>query len=82
MGLTEALEALLAVDPDDAGCEQTWRLVDVYVEIVVGGGDPDAVFPGLTSHLATCGPCATDYAGLLHAVRADGRDGAGGPAHW
>lgn len=65
------LDRLLTINPDDAGCEQTWALVDVYVETVVSGGDPEAAFPGIGAHLQSCGPCLTDYTGLVTAVRTD-----------
>ena len=64
-----ALDALLRSDPADAGCEQTWQLIDVYAEIALGGGSPEDQYPGITAHLDSCDPCAEDYRGLLAAVR-------------
>lgn len=69
MNMRTALERFLATDSQDAGCEQTWALIDLYVEVVATGGDPEHVFPGISKHLAACGPCAEDYHGLLNAVR-------------
>lgn len=71
MSVRRSLDALLLLDTQDAGCDLTWRLIDVYVEMVVAGQQPDTVFPGLTAHLAACDPCAEDYRGLLAAVRAE-----------
>lgn len=65
----KALDALLRTDPRDRGCEETWRLIDVYAEIVLRGGDPEHDLPGITAHLSSCDPCAEDYRGLLHAMR-------------
>ena len=78
MSAFDALQSLLATDPRDAGCGDTFELIHAYAEIAAGGGDPEVVMPGVTIHLATCGPCAEDYLALLAAVRAeataDGRD--------
>ena len=65
-----ALEQFLAVDPLDAGCEETMALLDVYVDAVVAGRDPERTMPGITAHLRSCLPCRTDFEGLLAAVRA------------
>lgn len=59
------LAALLSTNPLDVGCEQTWQLVDCYVEAVLAGHDPEAAYPGITAHLESCHPCAEDYRGLL-----------------
>ncbi len=67
----ETLEALLATDPRDGGCAETFDLIHTYAEIVVRGGDPERALPGITAHLAQCGPCADDYQGLLAAIRAE-----------
>jgi hypothetical protein len=41
----------------------------VYVELAVRDGESAAErFPGVAVHLAACGPCGEDYAGLLTAV--------------
>ena len=71
MDMRTALERFLATDSEDAGCGQTWALIDMYVEVVAAGGDPERMFPGISEHLATCGPCAEDYRGLLNAVIAE-----------
>lgn len=65
-----ALEQFFSVDPRDAGCEQTMALLDVYVDLVVAGHDPELTMPGITAHLRSCLPCRTDYDGLLGAVTA------------
>lgn len=69
MSAWDTLEELLATDPRDAGCSETFELIHRYAEIVVRGGDPEREMPGITAHLAACGPCAEDYQGLLQAVR-------------
>ncbi len=54
----------------DAGCEETMRLLHVYVDIVVAGEDPELTHPGIAAHLRTCQPCIEDFDGLLQAVAA------------
>lgn len=65
----DRLHALLTVDPRDVGCEATWQLIDAYAELVLAGEDPENSYPGITTHLNSCDPCAEDYRGLLHAMR-------------
>lgn len=62
------LVQFFSVDPNDAGCEETMALLDVYVDTVVAGDDPELIMPGITAHLRSCLPCRTDYDGLLAAV--------------
>lgn len=64
-----ALDRFLRTDPRDVGCDEAWALVHVYVELVADGEDPEEQYPGVTAHLASCGPCAADFRGLLRAVR-------------
>lgn len=65
----DGLRKLLATDPRDVGCEQTWQLIDVYAELVLASEDPETRFPGITAHLSSCDPCSEDYRGLLEAMR-------------
>lgn len=74
MSAWDTLEELLSTDPRDVGCAETFELIHRYAEIVVRGGDPEQEMPGVTAHLATCGPCAEDYRGLLQAVHDEARD--------
>jgi len=63
------LLAFLETDPRDVGCARAWELVHVYAEMVGAGEDPEELFPGVTAHLASCGPCEQDFQGLLTAMR-------------
>ena len=65
----DGLRTLLETDPRDAGCDETWRLIDVYAELVLSGADPEHLLPGITVHLDSCDPCAEDYRGLLAFMR-------------
>jgi hypothetical protein len=68
-----SLDELLATNPADAGCDATFALLDVYVEVELAGQDPRSRFPGLAAHLRSCKACQADYQGLLAA--ATGLDG-------
>lgn len=58
---------LLRTDQRDIGCAEVFEALDLYVELVAAGGDPEAAYPGITVHLQGCGPCFEDYQGLLAA---------------
>ena len=63
-----ALDRFLRTDPHDVGCEQAMELLHVYVDLVAADADAAARHPGVAAHLAACGPCSEDFAGLLAAV--------------
>jgi hypothetical protein len=63
------LERFLRTDPDDPGCDETRRLMHVYVEELLDGGEPELRFPGIAAHLRDCHPCADELDGLAAAVR-------------
>ena len=67
-----ALERFLRTDPADVGCEQAMEILHVYVDMM--SADPEAArrYPGVTAHLAACGPCCEDFRGLLAAVTEEG----------
>jgi hypothetical protein len=64
-----AVDRFLQTDPRDVGCAQVMEMLHVYVELAVT--DPAAAasrYPGIAAHLAACGPCKEDFAGLLAAL--------------
>jgi hypothetical protein len=65
------LDEFLRTDPDDAGCERTMELLDVYAELALAGAEPERRHPQVAAHLRACGPCAEDLEMLLAAVRGD-----------
>ena len=68
--MSERLEAFLRTDPRDVGCGEAMEVLHVYADLAAT--DPGAAerhYPGVAVHLAACGPCATDLAGLLELVR-------------
>lgn len=68
MSSWERVERFLTTDPIDAGCAETFALIDLYVEMVAAGSDAEARYPGIAAHLQACQPCAEDFEGLLLAV--------------
>jgi hypothetical protein len=63
-----ALERFLVTDPRDVGCEEAMAMLHVYADLVAAGVDAAARYPGMAAHLAACGPCDEDLAGLLAAI--------------
>jgi hypothetical protein len=63
-----ALERFLSTDPRDVGCDEAMAVLHVYADLVASGEDAAARYPGVAVHLAACGPCGEDFAGLLAAV--------------
>ena len=64
-----ALDRFLRADPRDVGCAEAMNLMHVYVELVAADASAAQRYPGIAAHLASCGPCAEDFDGLLEAVR-------------
>jgi hypothetical protein len=64
----QALERFLRTDPRDVGCDEAMAILHVYADLIAAGIDAAARYPGAAVHLAACGPCGEDFAGLLAAV--------------
>jgi hypothetical protein len=62
------LERFLRIDPDDAGCGETLRLLHVYAEELLAGREAARIHPDIAAHLRACDPCAQDLEALLIAV--------------
>ena len=60
------LDEFLRTDPQDIGCGEAIELLHVYADL--HSTDPDeaaARYPGVLAHLRACGPCRTDFDGLI-----------------
>jgi hypothetical protein len=68
MNEREILERFLQTDPRDVGCGEAMAVLHVYVDLIAVGQDAAERYPGVACHLAACGPCGDDFAGLLAAV--------------
>jgi hypothetical protein len=71
MSERERLDRFLRTDPRDVGCDEAMAVLHIYVALAVAGQDPAERYPGIAAHLAACGPCAEDFAGLLLAAASD-----------
>jgi len=63
------LDRFLRTDPADVGCGEAMAVLHVYAELVER--DPllaEQRYAGVAAHLASCGPCSEDLAGLLAAL--------------
>ena len=63
-----ALEQFLSTDPLDAACAETMRMLPVYVDEALAGGEPEYRHPDVAAHLRSCTPCDEDRRGLLAAL--------------
>jgi hypothetical protein len=68
MSSWESLEKFLRTDPSDAGCAETFELLDRFVERQLAYGDAWAHYPGIAAHLSSCNPCVEDLEGLVEAI--------------
>jgi hypothetical protein len=68
MNEREMLEQFLQTDPRDVGCGEAIAVLHVYVDLIAASEDAADRYPGVAAHLAACGPCGEDFAGLLAAV--------------
>jgi len=74
MNEREMLERFLRTDPRDVGCGEAIAVLHVYVDLIAAGEDAADRYRGVASHLAACGPCGDDFAGLLAAVTSERPD--------
>jgi len=63
-----SLQRFLATDRVDAGCAETFAVLERYAERVLAG-DAELRFPGVAAHLRACAVCAEDLRGLLALMR-------------
>jgi hypothetical protein len=68
MSSWESLKRFLRTDPLDAGCRETFQLLDRYVERQLTHGDAATRYPEIAAHLSSCNPCVQDFEGLLAAI--------------
>jgi hypothetical protein len=60
------LDAFLTTDPRDVGCGEAMDLLHAYADRYVTDRAAAARrYPGILTHLRACGPCSTDFEGLL-----------------
>ena len=70
MNARDKVLMLLCIDPADVGCDHVIEVMDLFVELVLKGEDPEGQLPGVSAHLLGCPPCGQDVEGLLAAIGA------------
>ena len=69
MNAWTALDRFLRTNPRDVGCAEAMELLHVYAELAATDASAAQRYPGITAHLAACGPCGEDFDGLLAAIQ-------------
>jgi hypothetical protein len=67
----EILERFPRADARDVACDEGIAVLQVYVDLVAASQDAADRYSGVAAHLAACGPCNDDFAGLLAAVTSE-----------
>ncbi|HEY6887518.1 MAG TPA: hypothetical protein VI300_07055 [Solirubrobacter sp.] len=65
----DPIEALLDIDPRDAGCGHTCEVLERYVEAELAGRKVPARYRGVAVHLERCPACRADHDGLIATTR-------------
>ena len=68
--LKKMAQGIMATRPDEIGCEECFKQVDHFVDMVLDGKDAAAALPLVQDHLSRCHDCREEYEALLAAVRA------------
>jgi hypothetical protein len=54
----------------EIACEEVYRLLDEYADMLLRGEDPGVLLPQVKHHLEMCMDCREEYEVLLSALRA------------
>ena len=57
----------------EIACEEAYRLLDEYTDMVLRGEDPEAILPQVKHHLEMCMDCQEEFEALVAALRATTR---------
>lgn len=68
-GTLDLLGRMLGPTGDDAGCERTLEMLDVFVELEAAGQPAATHYPDVARHLVGCPDCRGDEIALLDLVR-------------
>jgi hypothetical protein len=61
--------AIEATAESEIDCEEVYRLLDEYADLLVRGEDPARMYPRLEHHLKMCLDCQEELEALLDALR-------------
>jgi hypothetical protein len=59
-----------ATAESEIACEEAYRLLDEYADMLLRGEDPGALLPHVKHHLELCMDCREEFEMLLTALRA------------
>lgn len=61
---------VMTTRPDEIGCEECFKQLDHFVDMVLTGTDAAAALPLVQDHLNRCHDCREEYEALLAALQA------------
>jgi hypothetical protein len=67
-----ALKSVQVTEEVEYSCEEVYRLMDQYVEMLKRGEDTTALMPLVERHLKMCGDCREEVEALLRMMDAGG----------
>ena len=68
--LKQLVRAIMTTRPDEIGCDECFKQVDHFVDMVLDGKNAAAAMPLVQDHLNRCQDCREEYEALLAALRA------------
>ncbi len=68
--LKQMARGVMTTRPDEIGCDECFKQVDHFVDMVLDGKDAAAALPLVQDHLNRCQDCREEYEALLAALRA------------
>jgi hypothetical protein len=63
------VRAIEATAESEIACEEVYRLLDEYADLLIRGEDPAALYPQVEHHLEMCLDCREELEALLQALR-------------
>lgn len=72
---TEAIEKAMVhvhhTQTEEYSCDDAYKVLDVYAEIVARGDDPSELMPLVKLHLEICDNCREEFEALLVVLQGD-----------
>jgi len=66
----EMLHGILSTRPDEIDCDECFKQLDRFAEMIMAGQDVAQVMPLVQDHLERCRDCCQEFEALLAALRA------------
>ena len=68
--LRRMARGIMTTRPDEIGCDECFKQVDRFVDMILDGKDAAAAMPLVQDHLNRCRDCLEEYEALVTALRA------------